>query len=334
MKKRRLTPWSDTVKIFFALFLLCPFCQLKAQEADGDDALLFEISGNGLQKSSYLLGTDHNVDGRFVHEIPCFDSILQKVDAVAAEYDIDSMYHIESIKEWLALEYKIDSIRIDSTLYDETLSQYTHTIDTVLAKCGKSKDFKSRHPYTNLAIVKWYATTYACNEEDFKSGKITPKEFLQMDRYITRLAKEQHKTLIHLDSIAMFVNFGESDLKAAKQKLYEVPIEEQMMELYYTSRSIYKSYNLNKERTAYYKAGEWWRAQNLEYNLFGYRPDNNNVRGRNRRWMNQIPSIMAKHPTLIAVGIGHLFHRKFSNQECNGLIADLRKQGYTVKAVK
>ena len=35
-----------------------------------EDALLWEISGNGLQKSSYLLGTMHTVGYSFLDAIP------------------------------------------------------------------------------------------------------------------------------------------------------------------------------------------------------------------------------------------------------------------------
>lgn len=54
-----------------------------------EDALLWEISGNGLQKSSYLLGTMHTVEFRFMFDsIPGIRKVLSAVEQVATEIDM------------------------------------------------------------------------------------------------------------------------------------------------------------------------------------------------------------------------------------------------------
>ena len=61
--------------IAFLSSILCR-AQVAEESVKLEDALLWEISGNGLQKSSYLLGTMHTVEFSFM-----FDSIsgMQKV---------------------------------------------------------------------------------------------------------------------------------------------------------------------------------------------------------------------------------------------------------------
>ena len=48
---------------------------------------------------------------------------------------------------------------------------------------------------------------------------------------------------------------------------------------------------------------------------------------RNRKWLDQLPSIMEEKSSFIAVGCLHL-------PGDDGLIEGLRKQGYSVEAVK
>ena len=51
------------------------------------------------------------------------------------------------------------------------------------------------------------------------------------------------------------------------------------------------------------------------------------LNNRNKDWVSQLKKIMKKNPVFTAVGAGHLVGK-------NGLIALLRAEGYTVKALK
>ncbi len=62
--------------LYTLLCFLLSFYPMRAQETDADDAILFEISGNGLNTPSYLLGTWHNIEGAFAHKIQELDSKL------------------------------------------------------------------------------------------------------------------------------------------------------------------------------------------------------------------------------------------------------------------
>lgn len=316
--------------LYTLLCFLLSFYPMRAQETDADDAILFEISGNGLNTPSYLLGTWHNIEGAFAHKIQELDSIFNKVGIIAVECDVDSMQQLESIKEWLDMENQMKSLRIDSTLYEKELASHVHTIDTVLAKCGYAEGFKSRHPYRNQKILEWYAAIYSVNEDSFKGGKTNEKQVL-LDQYLTRLAKNKGKCIVALDSAEMRINTGKEGLKRVKSKLYDEPIGKQIMDLYYTARRIHKARELNMRAAFAYKSGRGEQAmKELDKHRLGF--DTNNVCGRNARWMRMIPEIIATKPTLIAVGIGHLFPRSFRDgKACNGLIEDLRAKGYTIK---
>lgn len=86
MKRSALLP--------LALILLAAFpLQLPAQDQDNTNTLLWEISGNGLEKPSYLYGTMHVYDRR---AFDFSDSVLikfQQCSAFAAELDFDNTLH-------------------------------------------------------------------------------------------------------------------------------------------------------------------------------------------------------------------------------------------------
>ena len=80
MKKTRQT-------ILFWFFLLVGSCVF-AQEVGKRDALLWEISGNGLTEPSYLLGTCHIVPYTYTDSIPGYKDAYVSVRQVIIEHDV------------------------------------------------------------------------------------------------------------------------------------------------------------------------------------------------------------------------------------------------------
>lgn len=77
--------------LLVAAFLSSMLSQAQVTETPSklEDALLWEISGNGLQKSSYLLGTMHTVEFNFMFDsIPGIRKVLSAVEQVATEVDM------------------------------------------------------------------------------------------------------------------------------------------------------------------------------------------------------------------------------------------------------
>ena len=61
-------------KTLFLLLGIALACSASAQKKQ-PNGIFFEISGNGLKQPSYILGSNHEVNGSFVHQIPQFDDI-------------------------------------------------------------------------------------------------------------------------------------------------------------------------------------------------------------------------------------------------------------------
>ena len=73
-----------SLKKYFFLLVLCSTSLLFAQEKKYQ-SLLWEISGNGLQKKSYVYGSMHVSDKISYHLSDAFFTHLQKADIVANE---------------------------------------------------------------------------------------------------------------------------------------------------------------------------------------------------------------------------------------------------------
>ena len=74
-------------KIGFLLLGLLAVGQGQAQK-NAPNGIFFEISGNGLKHPSYILGSNHEVSGSFVHQIPQFDEIYNKVGQTCFETEM------------------------------------------------------------------------------------------------------------------------------------------------------------------------------------------------------------------------------------------------------
>jgi uncharacterized protein YbaP (TraB family) len=108
--------------IFFSLFLFNSFSQVNKQKG-----LLWQISGNGLKKPSYVYGTMHVSSKIAFHLGDSFYIALSKSDIVALEQNLDSVIH-----KWITEEEDINEINkvfkkdmyAFLNLFDFTLNSY------------------------------------------------------------------------------------------------------------------------------------------------------------------------------------------------------------------
>src|SRR5947207_906880 len=108
-------------KALMAVLVMLLYVQfLSAQNNTGYNSILWQISGNGLQKPSYLFGTMH-VSQKMVFHLgePWFNAI-QAVDVVAMEMNPDSM-----------LDGLISSDVINSAIRMTATSRFADSKETV-----------------------------------------------------------------------------------------------------------------------------------------------------------------------------------------------------------
>mgnify|MGYP004431247731 FL=1 len=66
--------------------------------ASASAQVLYRISGNTLEKPSYIIGTFHLANVSFVHQIPGVKQALTDTEQVYGEVKWDSMTNLDSLK--------------------------------------------------------------------------------------------------------------------------------------------------------------------------------------------------------------------------------------------
>lgn len=296
-----------TITVLLLLSLsLASFAQTPKQET----GLLWEISGNNLQQSSYLLGTHHLAPLSFLDDIDGIDEAFLATQQMIGEVDMSNMNEMQMKLMMAAImpdEYSYNTLmnEEDRNLLDETLKEY------IGAGLNQFKQMKPAMLNTLLSVMI-YQKLYPNNEAG-----------VSMDEHFQKEARTRNRATLGLEGV-------EDQIKV----LFDSQsIERQAESLLCNIKNIaYGKKEMDKLMTAYY-------AQDLTAMAKLYEEDDPNNpcptkqeekdelnKMRNEKWMKLLPDMMAQKSSFIAVGCLHLVGK-------DGLINLLRKEGYTVKSV-
>lgn len=294
------------------------------------DAILWEISGNNLSSPSYLLGTKHDISCRVLHTIPNYKHVVSKVTQVVLESDYTlKSIDIERIFENRAKAAKASKIDSDTTYKMLYSPEDYHFVATYLSeKRALNIDSITIKP---IQVVD-------------KSVKVSKRRLQRndtlMDVYIHEFAKENNYKLVFLETLEdvqlSFDNFQsfwrkvklEQPLKIQAKVLLDFIKNDSLQ--YYTelSDSLYKNQKIRDffnakidHHTHYFPLKT---VKEVEQIIL--KGDSIILDKRNEKWMTKIPTYIHNAPSLIAVGVNHLFGY-------NNIIQMLREKGYTVKPI-
>ena len=286
----------------FALSVITENTDAQDKKKPLEKSLLWEVSGNGLTKPSYIYGTIHMICKDDASLGDSLISVIQRSDRVYFEVDMDNLMEMLSA-------FKDFKMRNDTTLAD-LLSKEDYE---------KVKEFMERKsgllPFSQLETYKPMLASSLLME----SG-IGCEESVAMEQLILEEAKKNKKRVDGLETMSYqasifdsipyklqaeqllkYVNDGGSKSEADKQF-------EEMIEAY-KAQDIEKMGEFVQEDDGLGNYGDI-----LIYN-------------RNRNWVEKLKKLMPEKSLTVAVGAGHLAGEK-------GLIKLLRKAGYIVKPVK
>lgn len=260
--------------------------------------LLWEISGNGIKKKSYILGT--------IHIIPTKDYFFPK-------------HYTKALKSTENLVMEIDMTDILGQLEVMKMAKMTG---------GKElKDLYDEATYTEITNV--CRDSFGIDIELYKDMKpIFVQQQLSTSDLFGNDVKSYEMELVKM-GFSSDKTFG--GLETAKEQmtiLDSISLDEQATMLLESIR------NINHDNTEMTKLLNFYKDQNLdslnalfekgEYDLAGH--ENSLLGNRNRKWIAKMEEYMKQAPTFFAVGAGHLGGDQ-------GVINLLRKKGYTLKAV-
>lgn len=284
------------MKYCLSLLFSLFFIGLQAQKLE--DALLWKISGNGIKKPSYLYGTIH---------ASCDTLLDQNV--------------IEAMKktEQLYLEIDVDDPKMESLMMANMNMKNGVTMELLVS----AEDYKIVDDFLrdNAAISAKSINTI---KPSFVSimfvQKILGCKPKSVEEALAEISKSQNEAIYGLETVA------------EQMKVFDkISYQEQMDELVRTAKNGIKTYeeDFNKLMQLYKdkKISDLLNFTNELGETASSKFDDEMLVKRNAKWIPIIADVARFKPTFFGVGAAHLAGE-------NGVILLLRKQGFTVEAVK
>ncbi|MFW5706335.1 MAG: TraB/GumN family protein [Bacteroidota bacterium] len=276
---------------------------IAAYGQENNKSLLWEISGNGLQKNSYLYGTMHVSDRVSYHLTDAFFEHLLQADIVATE---------SNFEEWAKLD----------ELLNNPAENFLHDMWGMME--GPENPFYSSFrvkPLQRQDILNHFmGITYSTNNLLFRTSAHNQdfQEQTYLDMFIFQVGKKLNKKTVGLErvkeSFAIMHNINYED--------FEMPSEQ-------TVQAMMK---ILKNRTPEEALSDFYREKDIEiiYRFMELAMPlqwrNQILYKRNETMVKSIDSLARTGSLFATMGVAHLAGEK-------GAIAMLRDMGYTVTPV-
>ena len=268
--------------------------------------LVWKISGNGIKKPSYILGTHHGCPFTYCDSIPGLMKAFDKVDNITGEINMIEL--AEMSPERMQKMQAMMMMPADTSLLSLFSTEEAAKVNEWLGKkMGASLEMLSvMKPMTIMVTVQ--------NKEMME---VIPEiaTMTTIDKYMQTLGQRKGKTIGELETAdyQMELLYGNS-LEEQADALLEMIDHGDSKGLLQQLTNAYKSQNLDT----------LWKV--FQEQMTGYEYDAI-VKVRNLNWEKQMKELLPKQTTLFVVGAGHLPGEY-------GMINLLREAGYKVKPVK
>lgn len=268
----------------------------------GEHTLLWEITGNGLQKPSYLFGTMHILCDQDATLSPNLKKAIKDVQVIYFELDMDDMNELLGAVKYLRMN---DGQKLSDLLtkeeYDRVDNYFKqHKMPMPLSYMNRFK------PYFISSLIGEQVMT--CDSEK-KNG---------MEQQIMKESRQYEKEIKGLETAEFQAGLFDSIPydKQAKDLVTYIDSVDSYKQVTMEMVDVYRKQDLQLMDSLMQKSDPGME-QYMDLLLYG----------RNRRWVANMPGIMGPRSTLFAVGAGHLGGEQ-------GVINLLKKKGYTVKPLK
>ena len=300
------------VLLLSTILFVLPFtsCKTSKQAVVADkpleNALLWELTGPGIAKPSYLFGTIHLIDGKDYFLPKGTMTALDKVDRIVFEIDMKEMSDMSAMMGIMGQIFMKDNKTLKDLLSDE---DYDY-VNMYFQKKGMPMMMVERMKPMFLT-----ALTYG----DLDPGGFTDSKMKSYEMELMELAKNSGKETGGLETIEFQLSLFD-----------EIPYDAQAVMLVESIKS-------TEDTESGGQLGEMTKMyvnQDINAMVRMIGEEDNNVDGfeeklltkRNESWISLIIEGAKKEPVFYAVGAGHLGGPK-------GVISLLRKQGITVRPI-
>lgn len=285
------------------LLLLCVFTSARAQ-------IFYKVSGNGLEKPSYLFGTHHLAPLNVFSENKSAAEAFESADQIVGEIDMtgNQMEMEMAMKMQPYMMAPADST-LSKVIPEDKFSEADSLLQNILKMPGITlKAFDMLKP---MAVTQQITIAVVMqNMPDFKANE-------QLDSHFQKSGMASGKKIVALETIEQQADlfFCARSIRSQANDLLEI--------LYNPQEIISEAKELNE---AYF-------SQDLDA-LYQMTKDDDSdpeyfeklLNERNNNWIQQLPGIMKSGASFIAVGCLHLAGE-------HGLVQQLRQLGYKVEAL-
>ncbi|WES96152.1 TraB/GumN family protein [Chryseobacterium arthrosphaerae] len=287
---------KNVIKLGLAALLSVNFMTVQAQNMNtgNDNSLLWEVSGNGLSKPSYIAGTFHILCNRDFDIKPKVWNALNQSENFVTEINYTDQNEMASIQKMMNADKKIS---------EQLTPEEAKDLDRILADYGTT--LKNVDSHSSAALYSLLATkAVPCPQNEVKMYEIELlKTALKNKKTVNGLEKVDDQTY----AISQAYDLKESILQLKQGNQYAVVVKKMA--------EAFKNEDLKQLDTLI-----------KDPKFMNKRQEKLVLTDRNRNWAEKMPEIMKKQSSFFAVGSGHLWGD-------NGLINLLKSKGYTVKPV-
>lgn len=276
--------------------------------------LLYQISGNGLKKSSYIIGTCHMIDKTFVDSIPGAKKILGQVEQVCGEVETKHMQNQDTLNAVSRLMMMPGDSTIKSIMTVDQFEKMTSLVKKHFDIDINNPQFAALLKFRPVFIQITLPLLKTMDSQMKTGGEL-------IDSYFQTEAANCNKPTIGLESYLFQMNLISEITSGPWQEQVEDMLEE--FDKYDDAQnsldslvSAYKKQDIDKIAELMSSAKDS-TSTNIEDKLL-YK--------RNENWSKQMCAIMADKTTLFVVGAAHIAGE-------NSVLDLLAKQGYKIKPV-
>ena len=280
--------------------------------------LLWKISGNGLQKPSYIIGTYHFAPTSFTDSIKGLKEALEASEQVYGEIVMADMMKPENMTKMQSAMMLPEGQTIEKLYTAEEMARINAMLKSLIGMdisnpmvAQQLGNFTPQALQTQLEVLM-----YLKGHTEFDPNQT-------FDGYFQQEATAKGKPVGALETIDFQIEILYKGMSMERQKQlllcladnmeFNEDLTENVVKAFFSQDldGIEEAMNAKLNNTC---DGTPEEKETLIY-------------ARNDNWMKQMPEIMKQKSTLFAVGAGHLPGER-------GVLAQLKKAGYTVEGVK
>lgn len=313
--------------IIFALGAIFTATAQDNSDANDCPGWLWEISGNGLAQKSYLFGTCHGDGHRFTREevfsITGMEEVLAKVEAVLFEGGMNTegtkVDTAETRRMMAEFANPANWVMPDGVSYEQLFDSVEHFNELHQYLTIKQKDSKYYQKNPRFWHFKLTLDYLGRNANEIRVDDVLKQETLQRGLEVGYVEKASGKAQ------SSILNIFVSDTTSLKEQA----------ERLYNRIHVLNQIGSNDSVNMDFVARTYLENDTVTFESLTKIIDKVSRKGaakevledRSVAWIPVIKENLAKRPCMIAVGCRHLLGY-------HGLIALLRREGYTVEAVK